>query len=172
MSELDSITDYFMEQQNRASCFSPFHTPEFVTPELDINIDINNFLAWLEAEKRDTDFDADKDYAHNVGSMCEFSCLYISMLFRDTELKGDLKVVYGQYGWWEHYWMSYTFEGVEYFLDLTLQQFVKESPKFSISLAKQNAHGYNFDEEYEHQDFREYLEDKRGFMFYANPHEL
>jgi len=67
--------------------------------------------------------------------------------------------------------MGYTFEGVEYFIDLTLMQFVDSSPKLAITLADNDRTGYCFDEEYI-QDVNQYLEDKRAFQFYKNPKDI
>jgi len=170
MSDVDDIAEYFNKMQNEASCFSALHTPEFVEPELDIKIDPDHFIDWLK--KEDKDFEESKSYAYNVSSMCEYSCLYIAMLFHDKKLKGDLRIVYGKYGWWEHYWMKYTLDGVAYYLDLTLQQFVETAPKFSISLAKQNTHGYNSNYEEEAKTIEEYVNNKMGFEFYVNPNEV
>lgn len=168
----ESIGEYLKEQQERATCFSPFHTPEFVTPELDFQIDTDNFLAFLKAEKKDTQYKEGESYANNVGSMCEYSCLYVAMILHEKELKGDLKIICGNYGWWEHYWLSYKLDGVEYFLDLTLQQFVEDAPKFSISIAKQHPHGYNYDEEWSCETIEEYVDRQRAFQFYVNPKDL
>lgn len=172
MNELDEITDFFNKQRERVDCFTPFHIPEFITPELDIELNPEHFTKWLQAEAKDTDYDASRSYAENVASMCEYSCLYAAMMLHDKNLKGELTIISGNYGWWEHYWLKYTVNGVEYYLDLTLQQFIEDAPKLSITEAKQNPKGYNYDEEFPGECIKEYVNRKMGFDFYANPKEL
>ena len=47
-----------------------------------------------------------------------------------------MKIYYGKFGFYEHYWIGYTFKDEEYFIDLTLRQFVNEAPKLSITKAE------------------------------------
>jgi hypothetical protein len=148
--------------------FTPFKKVKFIDKNFDLIIDPKHFLKWLEAEGEDV---VNDDYKQSVSSMCEYSCLYLAMLFHDKELKGTLRIYNGNFGFWSHFWMGYTFEGVEYFIDLTLMQFVDSAPKLAISLADNDRTGYCYEEEYI-QDIYQYVQEKRAFQFYKNPNEI
>ena len=167
MDDLDKITNFFEKERKRVNCFSPFHIPEFIEPKLDFKIDTELFLGWLSFE--DKYYEEENSYAKKVSSMCEYSCLFVAMFLYKKKLKGDLRIIYGKYGFWEHYWLKYTLNGKAYYLDLTLQQFIPESPKFAISQAKQNAYGYNSNYENEGETIKDYVERKRAFQFYEDP---
>jgi len=163
------IAEALKEYQSRVTCLTPFTAPMFTAPELDLGIDPELFIGWLWAEGQIEGEDSEtQSYAQNVSSMCEWSCLFISMLLYNQKLKGELLIISGNYGFWGHYWMKYTVDGESYFIDLTLQQFLPEAPKLSISRAIEVPEGYNCDYD-KGTDFREYVDGKRGFDFYTDP---
>ncbi len=116
--------------------FDCLHTkPEplsYVKPNLDIFLCPTEFLSWLKK----AGVDCEGEYPEAVNSNCEYSCLWICGKLKEKSLKGDMKVCYGKFGFWEHYWISYTYEGREYFLDLTLAQFRKDAPRFAVTFAE------------------------------------
>jgi hypothetical protein len=146
--------------------FSPLTPPEFVNPELDFSLDPDHFIKWLEAEQQEVI----GEYHIDVQSMCEYSTLYIGMLLAKKKLEGELTQYYGKFGFFEHYWIGYTYKGVEYFIDLTLQQFVKDAPKVAISLASKSKNGYKWLSESAPMDL--YLAEVRAFQFYKDPNEI
>jgi hypothetical protein len=113
----------------------------FVKPKgLDIFLCPAELLSWLEKAGEINESEVKGEYAQAVNSMCEYSCLWVCGKLQERynkgELKGELYVCYGKFGFWEHYWIGYKIDGVEYFLDLTLAQFRKESPRFSVLIGK------------------------------------
>jgi hypothetical protein len=104
----------------------------YVKPNIDIFLCPTEFLSWLEKACEHNG----GEYAQAVSSNCEYSCLWICGKLKDKLLQGDMQVCYGKFGFWEHYWISYTYKGREYFLDLTLAQFMKDAPRFAVTLAE------------------------------------
>lgn len=143
--------------------FTPFSKVEFLKKKFDFVISPSKFIKWLRTV--DEDF-KEGSYSEMVGSMCEFSCLYISMLLFNKELKGQMYVCFGYFGRWEHYWIEYDFEGKTYLIDLTLQQFYK-SPKLAISLKAKHENAYCDD--CSRKPLRMYCEQVKAFDFYTNP---
>jgi hypothetical protein len=143
--------------------FSPFKEVEFADVILDFSLDPDHFIEWLKTE----DDDINDCYAYNVSKNCEFSCLYIAMLLSGKKLQSEPLIYYGGFGFWEHYWVGYTFNGVEYFIDLTLQQFMKTAPKVAISIAQNDDTGYHWLSEGE--PISKYLQRQRAFEFYTDP---
>ena len=155
-----------LQKMNTNRWDSPIPPMEFITPDLDFELDPDHFMQWLKMENQEVF----GDYKSDCSGMCEYSCLYISMLLSETKLKGDLKIIAGNMGFWEHYWMSYTLDGIEYFIDLTLQQFVSDSPKCSITLGGDEVdNGYR---NFFYMDVKEYLEEKSAYAYYVNPNEI
>ena len=145
---------------------SPPPPMEFIEPDLDFELDPNHFIEWLKAE----DQEVVGNYKTDCSSMCEYSCLYVSMLLHGTKLKGELKIIAGSFGFWEHYWLSYKLDGIEYFVDLTLQQFVSDSPKCSVSISKGEVdNGYR---SFYYMEIEDYLKEKKAFDFYTNPKNI
>jgi hypothetical protein len=145
-----------------------FGTPkelEFLEKEFDFKLDPDHFIKWLAAEGQEIT----GDYRHDVGSMCEYSCLYIAMLLSDKQLKGNMKIYYGDFGFFEHYWIGYTIDGIEYFIDLTLQQFDKNAPKLAIVKAINEKVSGCYSYLSEGESPQEYLKRKEAFKFYSNP---
>ena len=169
MCELNEFKSYFDELNKRVTYSTPFPELKFIQPEIDIELDPEHFLNWLKKENSE-DFEDDKDYSFNVASMCEYSCLYVAMMLHKKQLKGDLKIMCGNFGFWEHYWLKYTLNGVSYYLDLTLQQFIREAPKFSITIANEDPTGYNT--VCDGESIKDYINGKMGFEFYVNPNEV
>jgi len=179
MSNFDSILGGQMDEINlnlhRVDCFTPHPKVDFIEPKLDFDLDPDHFIKWLKAEaSQDIYLDAPlgKSYAYDVSSMCEYSCLYIAMLLHEKELKGELRIISGKYGFWEHYWMQYRLEDVTYYIDLTLQQFDETAPKLAISIKEDIPSGYNRMFDIEGTSINGYLEDKEAFMFYVNPKQV
>lgn len=137
----------------------------FIRRRFDFTITPESFIKWLKVE----DEDITGNYAYDVTSMCEYACLYVSMLFYKYKLKGEMKIYYGKFGFFEHYWVGYLIDGKEYFLDLTLKQFVKDAPELAII----NAHNERIAGMYsylsEGEPINEYVERQRAFEFYAHP---
>jgi hypothetical protein len=172
-----SFDDIWSEEElnkalNPINCFTPPPLVEFIEPKLDFELNPDHFIKWIKAESKNNDFlDAPtgESYAYDVSSMCEYSCLYISMLLSGVDLKGELRLISGNYGFWEHYWMEYTLDDIVYYIDLTLQQFDPTSPKLAISIRKDVPSGYNREFDVDGTSIEEYLEDKRAFKFYVDP---
>lgn len=144
---------------------TPFSVPDFVTPKLDFDLDTNHFMRWLKAEEQEVT----GIYKQDCTNMCEYSCLYISMLLYDMQLEGELRVICGQYGFWGHYWMEYTIGDNVYFIDITLKQFVPQAPKISITEKHNDPRGYNVMFEGEGEEYRTYVDRVMGFEYYENP---
>ena len=139
---------------------------EFLEKEFDFKLDPGHFIEWLAKEGEDIT----GEYARDVSSMCEFSCLYTAMMLKDRKLKGELRIHYGSFGFFEHYWMGYTYEGREYFIDLTLQQFCKSAPKLAVSLASnKKAAGSYHSHDARGQGIKEYLKRNKAFRRHTNP---
>jgi len=178
------MKEYTQEQYDEAlimystfnSLFKPPHTLNYLNTQFDINIDPWHFLRWLQEEdKYDTVMDHEVDidkYSLSVMGECEFSCLYFAMLYRDRLWKGEEPmVISGNFGFWDHYWISYVYQKIEYFIDLTLQQFIKEAPMVAISYASNLPNGYNYYPKY-NISITEYLNNKDALKFYVDPKEI
>jgi hypothetical protein len=167
-----SFNEEMKEMLDRPSPSTGFADIEYITPKLDFTLDPDHFIKWLKAEA-DNDQYLDpplgESYAMDVGSMCEYSCLYVAMLLDGAELKGDLRIVGGNFGFWEHYWLRYVLDDVTYIIDLTLQQFINTAPKLAICIEHTNKHGYTNDYDQEGTPISQYAKDKRAFQFYTNP---
>lgn len=150
---------------NYSLLFSKSKEIEFLDIKFDFDLSPDHFIEWLKAEG-ETIID---DYKIDVGSMCEYSCLYVSMMLAGKKLQGDLKIYYGKFGFWEHYWLGYIFNGEEYFIDLTLQQFNPNAPKIAISKAMNERVGGSYSSLSEGEPIKEYMERQKAFMFYTNP---
>ena len=176
--DFKGLEDAFNEMKNSSfnKLFMPPKEVEFTSPKLDFTLDPDHFVRWLCEEHGSdphSDFDyVEGDYRHNVGNECEFSCLYIAMLLHGKELDSEPVIYCGNFGFWEHYWIGYTYKGIEYFIDLTLMQFLENAPKLAISFPVNADDGYNWLKDIEPQPISEYLEEKRAFQFYKNPKEV
>lgn len=168
MSVEDDFLNEIEKYLNRVSPLTPLNKPTLVNPKFYFKIKPNHFMKWLKSEG----MEVTGNYKEDCSSMCEYACLYISMLLYDKQLEGELKVVCGNYGWWEHYWMKYTVNGVTYFIDLTLKQFISEAPKLSISFEVEDEKGYTSKFDPTGQDYKKYVDEKMGFEFYNNPSEI
>jgi hypothetical protein len=141
---------------------------EFLDIKFDFEISPEHFIEWLKAEGEEVI----GDYKIDVTAMCEYSCLYIAMMLSEHKLKGDMKIYYGKFGFWEHYWIGYTYNDQEYFIDLTLQQFNPNAPKFAISKAINERVSGSYSSLSDGMPIKEYLEDIRAFMFYIDPRTI
>ena len=168
--DMDDI-DFAGELENSSFNLLFSKSPEynFIQPDLGLDIDTSDFLNWLELAIGD-DFYGDT-YAEKVGSMCEFSCLYLAMkFFLDKNLAGEMRLVCGNFGFYEHWWVEYAINDKVYIIDLTLQQFVPEAPELSITEASYHKTGYYKDEHCDYsQSIKEYCLEKGAFKYYPIP---
>ena len=175
---LEQAWKELQENSSFSRLFEEPKKPEYLDIKFDFSIDPDHFIRWrLEQSLKDAEDEFDweykpDDYRHNVGSECEYSCLYIAMLLRDTELESEPVIYCGNFGFWEHYWIGYTWKGQEYFLDLTLMQFLENSPKLAISLPSNDKNGYNWFEDIEPETISHYLERQRAVNFYLDPKKV
>ena len=172
--------------QNYKSSFDLlFSEPQKIKYEdlnFDFELDPDHFVRWLiQVHKNDHHGDyeyKENDYAFNVGRECEFSCLYVAMLLHKKQLESEPTIYSGNFGFWDHYWIGYFWKSQEYFIDLTLQQFVPDAPKLAIS--KPVSKGINEETPYEETAYRwyedikretisEYIERQRAFHHFVNP---
>ena len=161
------------EESSMGLLFSPFPTYKYINPQLELKVDVDEFLTWLSEEEG---FDMKSvPYNDAVSSMCEYACLYIAMKHYDDvdDLQGKLYVVCGEMGFWGHWWIEYVIpEGKTFIIDLTLQQFIPEAPKLSIIEKTYERKGYHTYDEEGGQPIKEYCAEKDAFDFYANPHDF
>ena len=160
METLTAEIDFGKEMENYfknkpVSWDDPFEKIHFEKNiKFDFSINPKKFIAWL----KEIGEDVIGDYKIDVVSMCEFSCLYIAKVLKDKKLKGKLVIHYGSFGFWEHYWIGYIFNNQEYFIDLTLKQFMLNAPCLAISKASKNKHGYSYEDDgedlYEHFEYQ------------------
>lgn len=148
--------------------FTPFSKVKYINKTFDFTISPTKFIDWLRIE--DECFE-ELEYSKMVASMCEFSCLYISMLLYDKDLKGQMYVCSAQFGFWEHFWIAYEVDNKEYIIDLTLQQFIKDSPQLAISIKKDDELGYAH-KYLDKTPIKEYVDSRKAFEFYTNPYTL
>jgi hypothetical protein len=137
----------------------------YINKDFDFEISPAKFIEWLKLEGEEVI----NDYKIDCSSMCEYSCLYIGMLLNNVELKGEMVVYYGKFGFWEHYWIGYKIDGEEYFIDLTLQQFVSDAPKLSITKFSNERVSGSYSSLSDGEPIKDYIERQRAFMFYSNP---
>jgi len=163
---MNSIDDINIETSSFDLLFKQPARIQYADINFDFKIDTDHFIEWLKIEGEDVT----GDYKYNVGSMCEYSCLYIGMLLNGVKLNGDMKIYYGKFGFWEHYWIGYVYEGMEYFIDLTLMQFIDDSPELAISKLSNEPNGYSFLSDGE--PIEDYIKRQRAFDFYTNPKTL
>lgn len=139
---------------------------EFINPELDLDINPDHFIKWLELEGELEG----TTYKEQCASMCEYSCLYLAMKFFNQPMKGMLRLVCGNFGFWEHWWVEYSVDGKVYIIDLTLQQFVDDAPRLAISEAKYEDNGYRKDQHCDYSySIEDYCADKKAFWYYKHP---
>lgn len=142
---------------------------DFITPHLDFELNPNKFLEWLRLEFPNDMEDQNEEYGRLMSGMCEHSCLYIGMLLYSRKLKGQLKLYSGNYCGFPHYWIGYEIDSDEYFIDLTLTQFIHDAPKVAI-IKKTDKEGYCW---YANgSSLKNWVNKERGFMFYVNPHTM
>lgn len=146
--------------------FHPFRKIQYEDIQFDFVIDPDHFLKWLEAEGQDVG----SSYKNDVSSMCEYACLYIAMMFYNKELESEPVIYCGNFGFWEHYWIGYVWKGQEYFVDLTLAQFVDDSPKLAISKAINELDGYSHN--FPPIGIHDYIHGKKAFQYYVNPKNI
>lgn len=175
---MEGLEDLYSHQAKSSFdlLFSEPAEVKFEDIKFDFEIDPLHFERWLKWEHGNDPHSyyeyIDGDYAFNIGGECEFSCLYVAMLLHGLDLESEPVVYDGNFGFWEHYWIGYTWKGEEYFIDLTLRQFVKDAPMLAISKAKHQETAYRWYEDIERETISEYIERQRAFKFYLNPQNL
>ena len=161
----DDAIHKMMREDSISLLFSPPKEIEFLDIKFDFELSADHFIEWLKVE----DMEVVGNYKIDVSSMCEYSCLYVFMMLSDAKLKGDMKIYYGKFGFWEHYWLGYTLDNQEYFIDLTLQQFNENAPKIAISKASNERVSGSYSYLSDGEPIQEYLERQEAFKFYTNP---
>ena len=146
---------------------------EFLNIKFDFEIDPDHFIQWLGVEFGDIS----GNYAYDVTSMCEYSVLYMGMMLYGKKLKNIPKIYYGKFGipnlgHWEHYWLGYMWEEKEYFIDLTLKQFLKDAPKLAISEALNDRSTGHYSYLSIGSDINKYVKRQKAFKYYTNPHTM
>jgi hypothetical protein len=142
---------YFSKEQKKL---------ELVNPKLDFKLNPSKFADWLVLAGECSSEERKESYSNIVQSMCEYSCLYIVSVLEKKKLKGKLKICYGEFGCYEHYWMSYKLEGVEYFIDLTLAQFSPKAKRLAITKASDAVHPTTYNE-FEYISINDYMKYRR-----------
>ena len=162
----DFLKDFEMPVSTFDRLFQAPAKVKCIQPELDLDINPDYFIKWLELEGELEG----ETYKEQCASMCEYSCLYLAMKFRCVKLKGELRLICGNFGFWEHWWAEYNVNGKVYIIDLTLQQFVEDVPRLAISEAKYEDNGYRKDP---HCDYSysliDYCDEKKAFWYYKHP---
>jgi len=99
---------------------------------IDIYIDPQHFMRWLASVQPDEPITG--NYQIDCSNMCEFACLYLGLkLYDKPRIIDRMRMYYGRFGGWEHYWASYiNHSDEEYFVDLTLRQFIDDAPELAI----------------------------------------
>jgi len=162
----ENFKDLLKPKSSYDMLFHPFRDIKHEEIEFDFKLDPDHFIKWLAAEGEELT----GDYQHDVSRMCEYSCLYIAMMLSNMELESTPMLYYGNFGFWEHYWIGYIWKGQEYFVDLTLSQFIKTAPKLAVSKAINELDGYSFD--FPPDSIFDFIKEKRAFEFYINPKTL
>lgn len=142
----------------------------FLDISLDFTLDPDHFMEWLNVENEE---EIIGDYCFDCTNMCEYSCLYASMMLYNANLKGALRVCAGSFQNWVHFWLIYEVDDKKYFIDLTLKQFIPTAPKLSIIEMENEYEGYHFyDDGTPLPTIQEYAKAVKAFEFYTNPHTM
>lgn len=140
---------------------------EFLDKPFDFQLNPDHFIKWLQAEGEDVV----GDYRIDVGSMCEYACLYVAMMLHNIDLRGEFRILYGQFVGWSHYWLLYSVDGEDYFIDLTLKQFIDDAPKVAVTRPMDGSDGYRVFSD-EGELLSDYIERQRAFVFYVDPNTI
>jgi len=92
------------------------------------------------------------------------------MILFNMKLQSTPTIYFGNFGFWEHFWIGYFWKGQEYFIDLTLVQFLKTAPKLAVSKAINELDGYSHN--YPPESIFDYIKRKRAFEHYINPKSI
>jgi len=126
----------------------------------------SHFMDWIRMAD-DDNIVLNNNYEEDCKDLCEYSCLFMSMLLCRESLEGEMYIVRGKFDCYGHYWMVYELDGKEYYLDLTLLQFYKGAPKLAITLAKDDLHFYNKIEM--KLPIMDYVQKNMAFSCHADP---
>lgn len=105
----------------------------FYEPEsLDIinYLSIRKFLAYLITNREATKADP---YHRAVSSMCEYWVWWAYHKLKNKKHSGWIDYISGYFGFWEHHWIRYKYNGESYFVDMTLAQFNPIYPKIAVT---------------------------------------
>ena len=122
-----------------------------------IKLDPAKFMKFL---KDINEHEGWEEYYMNSSSNCEWSCVYVLMIALEQKFE-NFNVCVGNYGFWEHYWISYK----DWFIDLTLAQFKKEAPRLSITKRNESCSLGSY-RNYREYTAKEYLE---KYLFIERP---
>jgi hypothetical protein len=75
-----------------------------------------------------------KNYSYDCCQLCHNAIAWGLKQLKDTLYFYEIEVCYGKVGYGEHSW----FKLGDYYIDLTLAQFVRTAPKLAITLIKDN----------------------------------
>lgn len=108
-----------------------FIQPSVLHKDLAIIFDPDKMIEDLSIIEDDIDFEFTGDYAQDVCSLCKNATAWAIIQLEKTssEIKNDIKIIDGNFGWGEHTWLIYK---DRYYIDLTLAQFLNYAPKLSI----------------------------------------
>lgn len=121
--------------------------------KLPFEINPTDFIEWLSSIGEEIYED---NYGMSVTSMCEYSCLWITKLAYNIAFDPSrLKVCYGSYGFGEHYWIMLD---DEYFIDLTLMQFRRDSPELAITKKEEALGDTAYSKNFSTSTYIEYIE--------------
>lgn len=171
---INIMEDLQLQESSFDLLFSGPAEIEFVEPGFDFGIDPDHFIRWLSEEHGNDQYNEWEDlgsYHKNVCGECEFACLYFSMINYLKSFDADPVVYDGKFGFWDHFWIGYIWRGEEYFIDLTLQQFIPEAPRVAISKASKQKKGYFWYDEAD-MPISEYVDRKNAFAFYLDPNQI
>ena len=132
----ERLKDYFKNKP--VSWDDPFSRVKFVNEKFDFTISPDKFIKWLV----EIGEEIIGDYKIDVTTMCEHGCFYIAKVLKGKKLKSKLMIHEGKFGFWDHTWISYMKNSQEFYIDLTLQQFLPYAPKLAISKASDNKNAY------------------------------
>lgn len=120
---------------------------QFLDPSfLDFNLDPDHFIQWAKLELQEEGPELfTGEYDQDVDGLCGYFCIYLGMLLRNKDLKGQMFAIDGHFGRMAHKWILYVLDGKSYYIDLTLQQFDLWAPKVAVCEFVHDIHcGYNY----------------------------
>jgi hypothetical protein len=148
---------------------------EFLDIDLGFQLDPRHLLRWLEAAHTEDEYDSFEItgiYSQDVACECEFSCLYMALLLDDMTFEKEPVIYDGSFGFWDHFWTAFFIDGKEYFVDMTLAQFMPEAPKVAITEARKYEKAYRWHDEIFPKTFSHYLEYVHAYDRFPEPIDI